>query len=153
MTETINPGQDLRLRREQLNITIRDISRKLHIPIRYLTALEEWNMSALPNGCYGMGFVKTYCEYLGLDPNRYADSLREEMRMNARPNGHVITSKAVRRSLPRKNDVLTWAAILGILLFGWIAYTVVVRPQADLRDDRVQAGTVEVQEPKDEYRR
>lgn len=145
MSKTSFPGGDLRARREELGVTLRDVSRKLSIPSSYLVALEEWKLSALPKGLYGMGFIKTYCEYLGLDPNRYADSLKEEMRMTARPQGRVTGNK-IRRPMPWMEDLLTWAAIVGVLLFGWFAYTIVVRPQADLRDDRVQAGTVEVDE-------
>ena len=44
-------------------------------------------------------------------------------------------------------EVVAWAAICGILLLGWIAYGVVMRPLAESEDARVDAGTLEIVPP------
>ncbi|MCH7511181.1 MAG: helix-turn-helix domain-containing protein, partial [Chloroflexi bacterium] len=58
-------------------MTLDDAFRKLRIPREYLRGLEEGTLESLPEMCYAVGFLRTYCLYLGLDPEPYVDCLRE----------------------------------------------------------------------------
>lgn len=61
-------GQTLRTRREQLGIGLDQVERDTFIRARQLTAIEEDRFDALPGEAYARGFVRTYADYLKLDP-------------------------------------------------------------------------------------
>ena len=71
MKQTGFPGHELREQRQELGLSPSDVYRKTRIPMRYLSAMEEGDVSSLPPMCYAQGFVKTYCAFLGLDAERY----------------------------------------------------------------------------------
>ena len=50
--------------------SLEDISSELCIRKIYLTALEEGDYETLPPVPYGVGYVRTYARYLGLNPER-----------------------------------------------------------------------------------
>jgi hypothetical protein len=62
------PGSELRARREELGFSIYEAFRKTRVPANYIEALEQGDILNLPATCYAAGFLKTYCEFLGLNP-------------------------------------------------------------------------------------
>ncbi len=54
--------------REQFNLTPQEVSERLHIRPRYITAIEEGQLEKLPGPVYARGYIQTYAEFLGLDP-------------------------------------------------------------------------------------
>ncbi len=54
--------------RESKNISLEQIARDTRISLRHLKSLEEANYCQLPGGMYNRAFLRTYCEYIGLDP-------------------------------------------------------------------------------------
>lgn len=85
-------GETIRLQRERLGFTREDIEEQIYIPERYLTAIEEGKLDALPSTVQGRGMVKNYAEFLGLDPDplllQYADTLQARYRAK-----HPLTPK------------------------------------------------------------
>jgi cytoskeleton protein RodZ len=71
-------GEWLRLRREDLDISLEQAEEQTRIRVRYLQALEDEDLEALPDPVVGRGFLRNYAAYLGLDPKqaveRYARS-------------------------------------------------------------------------------
>lgn len=61
-------GEKLRQTRETRGYTIEQIARDTHIAKRFLEALEVEDFDVFPGEPYLMGFMRTYAEYLGLDP-------------------------------------------------------------------------------------
>jgi cytoskeleton protein RodZ len=77
--EKVRPlGEWLRLRREDLGISLEQAEEQTRIRVRYLQALEAEDLEALPDPVVGRGFLRNYAAYLGLDPKqaieRYAHS-------------------------------------------------------------------------------
>lgn len=71
--ETMGPdeiGPYLRQLREQFNLTQQDVSERLHIRVRYVSAIEEAKYENMPGKVYARGYVHTYAEFLGLDPEQ-----------------------------------------------------------------------------------
>jgi cytoskeletal protein RodZ len=141
------PGGELRARREELGISVYEAFRRTHVPVNYIEALERADVQALPAACYAVGFLKSYCEFLDLDAERYVDSFRACVR----PSVVRFMAREGQRSRPPAwvQDLMTWAAVIGILLLGWVTYTVVFQPQAQNPSKRVDAGPVEIQTPPD----
>ncbi|MFZ5724177.1 MAG: RodZ domain-containing protein [Pseudomonadota bacterium] len=60
-------GEQLREARELKGLTVEDIAARLKIPARYVRALEQGDIAALPEPTFVRGYVKTYARELGLD--------------------------------------------------------------------------------------
>ena len=67
-------GQALRDAREDLGVSLADAERETRINRRYLEALEAEDDSAMPPAVYTRGFIRTYAQYLGLDPDAMLDA-------------------------------------------------------------------------------
>ena len=76
-------GTILKSSRLKSKKSMEEISSELCIRKIYLTALEEGDYETLPPIPYGVGYVRTYARYLGLNPERAVQlyksaSIREE---------------------------------------------------------------------------
>lgn len=67
----------LKKTREEMKITLDDISDVLKIRVCYLKALEEEDWQALPERVYAIGFLKSYASYLNLDYSTLIQKLIE----------------------------------------------------------------------------
>ena len=68
LTTPIGIGAMLRRRREEKNITIESIAKSLNINKYYVGRMEAGRFSELPGWTYAIGWVRTYAESVGLDP-------------------------------------------------------------------------------------
>ncbi len=60
-------GETLRLKREELHLSLEDISQKLRIRLIFLQALEEGKIDQLPGIAYASGFLRSYADFLDLN--------------------------------------------------------------------------------------
>ena len=67
LPHTVSLGETLRSKREKKKLTLEDVSRKLCIKEVYLKALEDGHYYAFPSRVYGIGFLRSYSKFLGLD--------------------------------------------------------------------------------------
>jgi len=76
-------GNTLRIQRERLGFTLSSVESQIFIPERYLAAIEDGSLEALPSTVQGRGMVKNYAQFLGLDPEPlllgYADVLQTRL--------------------------------------------------------------------------
>lgn len=141
MNEFAFPGDELRERREAMGLSVDDVYRKLRIPPKFVESLESGDLERLPAMCYATGFLKTYCQLLELDPEYYADTLKE----CARPSGGLLTM-AKRESTGSERpawmqSAIAWGTICVVLVLGWVIYAVVIQPKAERGEGRVEADT------------
>ena len=61
-------GETLRKAREAKGLSAGDIAKTTHIMVQMVEALEREDFSRIVAPIYGRGFVKLYCEAVGLDP-------------------------------------------------------------------------------------
>ena len=64
----LNLGNCFRLKRKKLNLSLEAAADQISVSKRHLEILEKNNFSALPPEIYVKGFIRRYCELLGLDP-------------------------------------------------------------------------------------
>ena len=67
-------GELLTRIRKKKDLSLREVEQATKIRIKYLEALEQENFKELPGEVYVIGFLRTYCRYLGLE----ADVIVEE---------------------------------------------------------------------------
>ena len=61
-------GYTLRTAREAKGLTTRQIAEKTHMMVQMVEDLENENFAKIAAPIYGRGFVKLYCEVVGIDP-------------------------------------------------------------------------------------
>ena len=64
---TVSLGETLRSKREKKKLSLEDVATKLRIKEVYLKALEDGHYFAFPSRVYGIGFLRSYSKFLGLD--------------------------------------------------------------------------------------
>lgn len=136
MRETAFPGEELRTRREELGVSVYEAFRSTRVPTRYIQAMERGDLDGMPDECYVLGFVSSYCAFLGVDRARYVDSFRACSRPAA------VGFLRGERVLPSTwlRSAAAWLVVLAIVALTWLTYTVIFQPQADITDTRVEAG-------------
>ncbi|MBN2535014.1 MAG: helix-turn-helix domain-containing protein [Spirochaetales bacterium] len=66
-------GEKLREIRESKKYTIDQVARETRISKQYLEALENEDFQVFPGETYLIGFLRSYAEYLDLDPDHYVN--------------------------------------------------------------------------------
>ena len=66
-------GETLRKTREQKGLTTSQVAQTTHLLVQQIEALEREDFSKIAAPIYGRGFVKLYCEALGLDPKPFVE--------------------------------------------------------------------------------
>ncbi len=67
-------GNKFTAARESKNLKIEEIAHETRISARFLRAIEDEKFQALPGGLFNRGFIRTYANFLGIDP---AESVAE----------------------------------------------------------------------------
>ena len=89
-------GSQLKQARQQKGISLQEAAVKTKIQKKYLDALENDNFSLLPNALYLKGFLKSYAQILGLNPDGLVAQLQDEIFVKEK---QVIVLKS--KELPR----------------------------------------------------
>lgn len=113
-------GQDLRAARLRRGDDLATVSRSLKIRKDHLEALEEDRFEILPGRAYAIGFVRSYADYLGLDPLQCVERFKAEIagRTEVQPTvGPPPDSESVR--LPQGWVVI---GVVVLLLVIYVAY-------------------------------
>ena len=141
MKQAAFPGDEIRARREELGLSLEQVIKATHIPRRCIVGFENGSLRDATDGCYAIGFLRTYCTFLGLDSERYLNIYR----LITTPQRTFFRRKKdiVERPPAWLSDAVTWLAVCGILLLVWVAYGVVMHVRSDAAEHRVQAGTIE----------
>lgn len=71
-------GEALRAERERKGLTIKDVEAATSVRALYLTAIEEGNYKIVPAEVYLKGFIRSYANFLGLNPQEMIDLYRQE---------------------------------------------------------------------------
>ena len=132
-------GEYLRQMRESRGVSLEEVAEATNVNIRYLQALEDGQYDILPPEVYVRGFLRSYGEYLGIDPEelfaRYdSDRPKRKSRffgqkpMSNTPN--LTLSKTADRTHPKtKIDFASvWQSIKAVpgILYGFIALIIII---------------------------
>ncbi len=72
-------GRELKQLRERMGFELQAVSKETKISLRVLESLEEENFQGLPALVYLKGFLKSYSQFLGLDPQKVVEGYLESM--------------------------------------------------------------------------
>jgi cytoskeletal protein RodZ len=78
-------GRELRDVREAMGLRLENVAGALRIQYEFLLALEEGRYDDLPGAAYALGFLRTYCNHLGLDAERLVEEFKDEQASALKP--------------------------------------------------------------------
>lgn len=112
-------GADLRAARERLGWTLPAISAQLRIRLPFLEAIEAGRIDDLPGNAYAVGFVRTYGQALGLDPDEIGRRFRSEAADINRKTDLAFPVPVPERGIPLGALVLIGGLIALGAYVGW----------------------------------
>ena len=75
---TLSIGEKLRQAREARKLSLEQVAQQTRIRLRFLAALEQGELDSLPSATQARGFLRTYAQFLKLDPEPLLAGLRGE---------------------------------------------------------------------------
>lgn len=69
-TEHGSIGELFKQKRQEMNLSLKEIENATSIRVAHLQAIEEGDMSKLISPVYAQGFVRQYATYLGIDADK-----------------------------------------------------------------------------------
>ncbi len=107
-------GEYLKRQRELRNYTLEEIAEQTKISLRALRALEAEDWEILPAEIYIRGFIRCYCETIGLDPNEALLRFEQVYEPFRRQRENLMSEKDY---LPgRKRVPLFWVVLAVVVL-------------------------------------
>lgn len=70
-------GESFRLKREEMNLTLKEVENATSIRMIYLQSIEEGRVQQFLSTVYAFGFIRQYANFLGLDPEKLKDQFPE----------------------------------------------------------------------------
>jgi cytoskeletal protein RodZ len=104
----IGLGASLKKARESRGISLDAIASETRITTRFLTAIENEEFHLLPGGIFNRGFVRSYAEKVGLNPDQ---AVEDYCRMSEVPE----TTAGSRTAAPPISDRRLYAVAVALL--------------------------------------
>jgi cytoskeleton protein RodZ len=136
-------GASLAEARGARRLTIAQVSRTLKLPRQHIETMEESRWYDLPAGSYGRYFIRSYAQFLGLDPAPFLAHYGEVTQTTPEPHHlrPVVSTQKLDRPLTHPlRRLLLGSALTGLLLYlafgAWHTFLppelTLVSPAADL---------------------
>ena len=111
-------GSTLRETRVRRKTTLQQAEDDTKIRVKYIQAMENDDFDLMPSPAYVKGFLRTYSEYLGLDPDVMLDEYRSRFEPNEEHEPFGGNSALGRPHAHRRRNTLTFIAVVCLLILG-----------------------------------
>lgn len=122
-----NFGSAFRKARETAGLPLDKIATDTRISTRFLLAIESESFDLLPGGIFNRGFIRSYAEYLGLDPEQ---AVADYDRLCATTQEPLEVLRNVERDSSRKSERNLYPIAAAVLVVSILAYYLVTRKPA-----------------------
>ena len=153
MAEVVPPtvGQRLKAQREKRGIALADVAASTKISKAALLAIERDDIKLLPGGIFGRGFVRSYAQALGFDPDATVrDFMAQFPSTDEDPVESLGSMGSTRgRISPGARALLQFglASVPLVVALIWFALPTGRHTDAALAADRVAAATPDIRPP------
>lgn len=103
-------------------LKIADASRDLCIRASYLEAIEAGNYEEIPEPPYGIGFIRSYADYLGLNSARMVQLFKEETDAASKNSDYYVMEPQTEVTAPNKKYLLISLAAVFAVYLGWFMF-------------------------------
>ncbi len=114
-------GALLKEMRLQKGLKLPEIAKRLCIRKFYLEAIEESDYKEIPPFPYGVGFIRSYADYLGLNSSNIVELYKEETNTNPDKNIYVLEPQSEATVPNRKYLVISLLALILVYVL-WYFY-------------------------------
>src|SRR5215467_8554422 len=118
-----NFGATFKKARESKGISLGQIANQTRISTRFLAAIENEEFQLLPGGIFNRGFVRTFAEAVGLDPDQ-AVADYERLSSVPQPNSDIPVSGTAG---PPKTERHLYSIAVGILVIAVAIFYLMTR--------------------------
>ncbi|HYF89980.1 helix-turn-helix domain-containing protein [Azospirillum sp.] len=126
-------SETLRSTRMAHGYDLRDVAAMLRIRYPYLLAIEEGRFDELPGSTYAIGFLRSYAECLGLDPDTVVTRYKDEAAGTVRRQELYLPTPAAEGGRASGGTLLLGTLVLaGIVYGGWYYLSATDRTVTDL---------------------
>lgn len=150
------PGHILKEKRENLGFSLQDITDHLAIPADIIHALESGDLSRIPESSFAAGFLRSYCNFLGIEAEMMIAELhkasknakvRRVRKDRSRFQFRIPNLRLPSFSIDVSAELVGWISITALIILGWVAYTTMA-PSADPADsNQTEATTTDLRVP------
>jgi cytoskeletal protein RodZ len=119
-----NLGASFKRARESSGLPLEKIAAETRISTRFLAAIENEEFHVLPGGVFNRGFIRTYAERVGLNPEQ---ALADYDRISSAVEEPVEVLRNVERASMRKSERSLYPIAGGLLAVLVIVFYVVTR--------------------------
>ncbi len=115
-------GSTLREARVRRKLTLQQVEEDTKIRVKYVQAMENEDFDVIPSPTYVKGFLRTYTEYLGLDPRMILDEYHSRFMPNEEIEPFSGSSALGRPRRQRRRSNLAFVAVAALLVLAlvWI---------------------------------
>ncbi len=112
-------GAMLKEMRLQKDLKLVDIAKRLCIRRIYLEAIEESNYKELPPIPYGIGFIRSYANFLGLNGENIVELYKEETHVSEPKENMKVLEPQPEASMPGFQYLLISLLAIILIYLGW----------------------------------
>lgn len=130
-------------------LKITDASKELCIRASYLEAIEAGNYDEIPEPPYGIGFIRSYADYLGLNAARMVQLFKEETDAASKNSDYYVMEPQTEANAPNKKSLMISLLAIIAVYVGWYIYN-----QSQNKTEEVaqsQEYSAEMSEPAENY--
>ena len=144
-------GGKLRLARERRGTSLQQISATTKISIAALEALERNDISKLPGGIFGRGFVRSYASEVGLDPEATIQDFIAQFPNDSVIAGHPTSARldddVAVESDRRTAGTFLWLLLIAVPIAGGLLYFSTLSRRAPLEPAAIAEAPRPAQTP------
>ncbi|MGY4877038.1 RodZ domain-containing protein [Vreelandella aquamarina] len=118
---TMSPGEQLKRRREQLNISVEEAADALHLRPAVIAGLEHDSYDEIPVPTYRRGYLRAYARYLDIDEGPVLDAYKA--RNGTQEAERKVTPVSMSRP-PSRLGALLFKLVTLLVIIGLITVTV-----------------------------
>ncbi len=134
-------GEFLRRERELRHIELNEIAKITRIKKSYLQAIETDNYEELPDIAFVKGFIRAYCNYIGLEPEQTVNHFQQFYDQSFKQSGQPVRKKVYGRLHSNNLYIATSAGIavaLGLIFLIFYSGGHKVKKQSRISSSNVQ---------------
>ncbi len=125
-------GAMLKNMRQEKGLKVADIAKFLCVRKQYIEAIEESNYQEIPAFPYGIGFIRSYADYLGLNSGNIVELYKEETNVKKTEEINVNEPQTT-AAMPNIVYILISLVAIALVYGGWMLLN---------RDDEIETANL-----------
>jgi cytoskeleton protein RodZ len=121
--QDLKSGELLRRARLERGLELEEVSAAIHVRAGQLRALEDGHVDSLPGMTYALGFLKSYAQFLKLDPGTVINKFKAEHNMAPPKPALKFPEPIAERKMPDPVMLGVAAAAVVVCAIAWTMYS------------------------------